>query len=67
MGLKSFHVVFICVSILLSFLVGAWAVQQYRLDGGLTELGLAGLFYASGAALTAYCLRFVRKVKELGI
>lgn len=67
MGLKSFHVVFICASILLSFLVGAWAIQQYRVDGGMTELGLAALFYAGGAALTAYCLRFVRKVRELGI
>ncbi len=67
MGLKQFHVVFICASIVLSFLVGAWGVQQYRLDGGLSDLSIAVVFYAAGIALIAYCLRFVRKVKELGI
>jgi hypothetical protein len=67
MGLKSFHVVFICVSIVLSFLVGAWAVQQYRSAGEAPMLVMALLFYSGGLGLTAYCLRFLRKAKELGI
>ncbi len=67
MGLKQFHVVFICAAIVLSFLVGAWGVQQYRLDSSVSGLSIAILFYASGIALVVYCLRFLRKVKELGI
>jgi type III secretory pathway component EscR len=67
MGLKQFHVVFICASIVLSFLVGAWGVQQYRLETSLSGLAIAVVFYASGIALVAYCVRFLRKVKELGI
>ncbi len=67
MGLKSFHIVFICASIVLSFLVGAWAVQQYRTVGGQSMLAMALLFYSGGLVLTAYCLRFLRKARELGI
>lgn len=67
MGLKQFHVVFICASIVLSFLVGAWGVQQYRLESSLFGLAIAVVFYASASVLIAYCLRFLRKVKELGI
>ena len=67
MGLKQFHVVFICASIVLSFLVGAWGVQQYRLESSISGLAIAAIFYVGGAVLVAYCLRFLRKVKELGI
>jgi hypothetical protein len=67
MGLKSFHVVFICASIVLSFLVGAWGVQQYRVVGSGSALSIAVVFYVSGLGLALYCLRFLRKVKELGI
>ena len=67
MGLKQFHVVFIAASIVLSFLVGAWGVQQYRLDGSFSSLSIAVVFYVSGIALVVYCLRFMRKVRELGI
>jgi len=67
MGLKQFHVVFICASIVLSFLVGAWGVQQYRLESSVSGLAIAVIFYGTGIALVVYCLRFMRKVKELGI
>ena len=67
MSLKSFHVVFICASIVLCFMVGAWALQQYRLSDETGHLWVAVVFYASGVALVAYGLRFVRKIRELGI
>lgn len=67
MSLKAFHVVFIVASILLSFLVGAWGVQEYRTEGGQTALAIGVLFYVAGVALVVYALRFVRKVRELGI
>ena len=67
MSLKSFHVVFICASIALAFLVGAWGVQQYRVEGNTTALALAVVFYAGGATLVWYGIRFLRKIRELGI
>ncbi len=67
MSLKSFHVVFICASIILCFMVGAWALQQYRLSAQTGDLSLAVVFYASGIFLVAYGVRFVRKIRELGI
>lgn len=67
MSLKAFHLVFIVASVLLSFLVGAWGVQEYRAEGSGTGLAIGILFYVSGVALVVYALRFVRKVKELGI
>lgn len=67
MSLKAFHLVFILASIVLSFLVGAWGVQQYRVAGSGTGLMMAIVFYASGVALVVYATRFVRKIRELGI
>lgn len=67
MSLKAFHVVFIVASILLSFLVGAWGIQQYRLEASGSGLAIGILFYVTGAALAVYAMRFVRKVRELGI
>ena len=67
MSLKSFHIVFIVASIVLSFLVGAWGLQQYRVEGESSGLWLAILFYATGVVLVVYAMRFVRKTKDLGI
>jgi hypothetical protein len=67
MSLKAFHVFFICASIVLCFMVGAWALQQYRLAGATGSASLAVVFYAGGVGLVFYGLRFVRKMRELGI
>lgn len=67
MSLKAFHVFFICASIVLCFMVGAWALQQYRLAGATSSLSLALAFYVGGAGLVVYGMRFLRKMRELGI
>lgn len=67
MSLKVVHVFFIACSIVLSFLVGAWGLQQYRLAHSGTGLAVAAVFYPTGVALVLYGMRFVRKIKELGI
>lgn len=67
MSLKSFHIVFIVASILLSFLVGAWGIREYRAEGSGTGLAIGIFFYFGGIALVVYALRFVRKTRELGI
>ena len=62
LGLKSFHVFFIVVSILLSVGVGAWGVQQYlERDSGL-GLGMAVVFFLTGFVLLAYAVRFFGKL-----
>ncbi len=67
MSLKAVHIFFIACCILLSFLVGAWGLQQYRLQGSGIGLALAVIFYTSGLVLVVYGMRFVQKMKELGI
>lgn len=67
MSLKAVHVFFITCSVLLSFLVGAWGLRQYLADGGTSGLAIGVFFYLVGFALVAYGLRFLRKIKELGI
>ena len=67
MSLKAFHVFFIVASILLSFAVGAWGIVEYRTAGSGTGLAIGVLFYVSGLGLVVYAMRFVRKVRELGI
>ena len=67
MSLKAFHVVFIVASIFLSFAVGAWGVVEYRAGGGGQSLAIGVLFYAGGLALVVYAMKFVRKIRELGI
>lgn len=67
MSLKAVHIVFIVACILLCFLVGAWGVQQYRAQGDGAGLAIGLLFYFSGLVLVVYGLKFVRKIRELGI
>jgi len=65
LGLKSFHVFFICVSILLCLLVGGWGFQQYSQSASSTGLALAIVFFLSGAALVVYAVRYFGKLKRL--
>jgi len=65
LGLKSFHVFFICVSIALCLLVGAWGSQQYAQTGSTTGLTMAIVFFLSGAALVVYAVRYFGKLKRL--
>lgn len=67
MSLKAFHVVFITASVVLSFLVGGWAMKQYLGGGGAGMLALGLLYYVVGVGLVGYGLRFLRKLKALGI
>jgi hypothetical protein len=65
LGLKSFHIFFICVSILLCLLVGAWGFQQYVQMESTTGLAMAIVFFLSGAALVVYAVRYFGKLKRL--
>ena len=65
LGLKSFHVFFICISILLCLLVGVWGFQQYTQAQSTTGLAMAVVFFLSGAALVIYAIRYFGKLKRL--
>jgi|GEM_PF-2767967 len=65
LGLKSFHVFFICVSIVLCLLVGAWGFHQYTQMESTTGLAMAIVFFLSGAVLVVYAVRFFGKLKRL--
>ena len=65
LGLKGFHIFFICVSILLCLLVGGWGFQQYTQGDSTAGLVLALIFFASGAALVVYAVRYFGKLKKL--
>jgi hypothetical protein len=65
MGLRSFHLVFISVSVLLAAFVAAWATGQYRLDhqAAYAAYGIGSV--AAGAGLVVYGAAFQRKTRKL--
>jgi hypothetical protein len=66
LSLRSFHVFFIAVSILLSVWVGVWGIASYRAGEGASGLGFAALFLLVGFVLLFYWLRVRRKFREMG-
>jgi hypothetical protein len=65
LSLRSFHLFFIAVSVLLAAWVGAWGVQSYRASGDLSGLGTGVLFLVVGAILVLYGLRVRKKLRAL--
>ena len=65
MGLRSFHLLFIAVSVVLAAFVAAWAAGQYQSAQGVTYAvtGVAAL--ATGAGLAWYGAIFQRKTRRL--
>lgn len=65
MSLRTFHLVFIALSVILTAFVAAWAAGQYRLEhgAGYAVAGTAAL--ATGAALAVYGAAFQRKTRHL--
>jgi len=65
MGLRSFHLLFIAVSVVLAAFVAAWAAGQYQSAQGAiyAVTGVAAL--ASGAGLAWYGAAFQRKTRRL--
>ena len=65
MSLRMFHLVFICVSVVLAAFVVAWATAQYRLDHETDYALLAVTAVLFGAALVVYGAAFQRKTRNL--
>ena len=66
LSLRSFHVVFIVVSILLSLGVGAWGTQQYLQQSSVQGLTMAVIFFLCGILLSVYAGRYFGKLRRLG-
>jgi hypothetical protein len=65
MSLRTFHIVFISVSVILAAFVAAWAGQQYQASHAVGYLATAALSLAAGGGLIAYGTAFQKKTKAL--
>jgi hypothetical protein len=67
MSLKAFHIVFVTMSILLSFFCGVWFLCQYAWSPGREMALLAGGIgsFVAGAGLICYGRSALRKLKHI--
>jgi glucose uptake protein GlcU len=65
MSLKTFHIVFIAMSILLAFFCGVWLLQEYAASRQATFLAAAIVFLVVGAGLVWYGKSVLRKLKHI--
>jgi glucose uptake protein GlcU len=65
MSLKAFHIVFIALSILLSFFCGFWFLREYASDRHGTFLVAGVLFFVAGVGLICYGKSVLRKLKHI--
>jgi len=65
LSIRSFHLFFITVSIVLSAVVGAWGVRSWMASRQPGDLALGGFFVVVGILLAVYGLRVRRKLHDL--
>ena len=63
MSLKTFHIVFIVVSIVLCIGVGVWATQDFSRSGNSIHLALGVGSFIGSIFLACYGVWFLRKLK----
>ena len=67
MSLKAFHIVFIALCVVLAFGFGAWELKGYLVSGYVEGLIVGVLSLAVGVALILYGIRFLKKLKHVGL
>ena len=65
MGLRSFHILFIAVSVALAAFMAAWAVSQYRQLHELRFVLTSIVSVLGGGALAFYGTKFLQKTRHL--
>ena len=65
MSLRTFHLVFIALSVILTAFVAAWAAGQYRVDHQSGYVVAAVVSLAAGAGLAVYAAAFRRKMRRV--
>ncbi len=65
MSLKAFHIIFVTVSVLLSFGMAAWGLHRFLTQGKTSDLlfGIVGIVAA--VALLVYGRYFLKKLKNI--
>jgi len=66
-SLKSFHVVFILLAIIITDMFGAWGVWQYSQTDDTAALVWGIVSFAAGFLLIVYAVWFVRKLDRARI
>ena len=66
LSLRSFHLFFIAISILLSIAVGGWGVQSWLATRRSEDLALGLFFAVVGFLLALYGLKVRKKLRDLG-
>lgn len=65
MSLKTIHLVFIALSVILTAFFAAWAAGQYRVEHQTGYLVAAAGSLAAGAGLVVYGAAFQRKTRQM--
>ena len=65
MGLRSFHLLFIGISIVLAAFMAAWAIGEYRVAHDANYIIAAVGSLCGAAALSVYVTTFQKKTKRL--
>ena len=65
LSLRSFHLFFVAVSVLLAAWVGVWGVQSYLATRSVGNLTLGVVFFLLGFVLLLYGRRVRRKLRAL--
>lgn len=65
MSLKAFHIVFVCISILLSVGFGAWCFVAYAHEGGWGYLIMGIASAVAAVALIIYGKYVLKKLKHI--
>ena len=65
MSLRTFHLLFIAVSVILTAFFAAWAAGQYRVAQEWSYALAAAASLAAGAVLAVYGAAFQRKMRHV--
>jgi len=65
MSLKTFHLVFVVLSVLMCGWVTAWGVHEYRHHGDGGAMGLAVVCAVLGLGLVLYGVKVLAKFREI--
>ena len=65
-SLRTFHVVFIISSVLLSFGFSAWSFKEYQIMNEFHLMLFSGLSAVTGFALMFYGYWFLKKINNVG-
>jgi hypothetical protein len=65
MSLRTFHLVFIALSVILTAFFAAWAAGQYRVEHQSGYVVAAAVSLAAGAGLAVYGAAFQRKTRQM--